>query len=184
MNFYMRTISRSNDCEKFFNSKTQLEYYIENDSHPNTINLAKLNNKSFGEKMQKIIINLLNLDPPENPGHDATKKNLKFEIKSSRYWIKLKDFKWQHIMEYHDYDYLILTGLDFHEIIIYILSKKDLIKLKENNKIKMQGGAEGQGLWFERKKIEKYLTKIDNKNEFYSSISISSIESSKSFNSF
>ena len=140
MNFYMRTIVRTNNYKKILDKKTQLEYYTENNSHEGTLNLVKLNNKTFGERMQKIITEMLNLDHPINSSHDAieTKSNLKFEIKSSRYWIKTKDFRWQHIMEYHNYDYLILSGLDFDEIVLYCISKENLIKMKENNIISQQ----------------------------------------------
>ena len=167
MNFYMRTITRTSNYKKLFNNKTQLDYYIENNSHEGTINLVKLNNKTFGERMQSIITEVLNLDPPLNTSHDARKNELKFEIKSSRYWVRTEDFKWQHIMEHHDYDYLILAGLDFDEIILYCISKNKLKELKEIGTIKQQGGAEGQGLWFCRKNLSDYLFKIDSKFEFY-----------------
>ena len=174
MNFYMRTVSRTANYKKILDRKTQLDYYTENNSHPGTINLVKLNNKTFGERMQKIIIEMLDLDPPTNSSHDAIKKNmnLKFEIKSSRYWVKTEDFKWQHIMEDHNYDYLILSGLHFDEISLYCISKQNLMKLKENNIISQQGGAEGQGLWFNRRNVLQHLFRVDSKYEFYDFLNI------------
>jgi hypothetical protein len=168
----MRTIARTTALQNILKTTTQLDYYKENLAHSATLKLVELNNKTFGERMQKIVIEFLNLDPSSSSGHDAQLKdlNLKFEIKSSRYWLSSFDFKWQHIMEYHDYDYLILTGLDFNEINMYVISKLEILDLKEKGIIKQQGGGEGQGLWFARKKVESYLHKVDNKMEFYNII--------------
>jgi hypothetical protein len=166
-------ISKTNAFKNMSISKSQLSYYAENDSHPNIIKLVELNNKTFGEKMQKMIMEYLKLDKSNNSGYDIHDKlnNLKFEVKSSRYWVATQDWKWQHIMENHDYDYLLLCGINFKSVDVYIISKKDFLNLKKIGVVKQQGGAEGQGLWANFKNIKTHLTSIENINDINSYVS-------------
>lgn len=168
MSFYIRNVKRTKTFNKLAKKVTQVDYYINNNASPDVIKLVEMNNKTFGETMQNVIKEILKLDKPINSSHDARiiNKGLKFEIKSSRYWTNKHDFVWQHIMENHTYDHLILLGLDFHEILVYTISKEKLLELKEQQIIKIQGGAEGQGLWFDRKSILNYLTVINNIYQF------------------
>ena len=77
---------------------------------------------------------------------------------------------WQHIMEDHDYDYLIFVGIHYDSLKIYIISKYHFMKLKTKGLVTQQGRAEGQGLWITRKKILPYLTEIKDINHFYNII--------------
>jgi hypothetical protein len=168
MSFYIRNIKRTKTFNTLIKRTTQLDYYTKHRADPDIIKFVEMNNKTFGESMQKLMCEILKLDPPINTSHDARiiKKGLKFEIKSSRYWMKKEDFVWQHIMENHNYDYLILLGLDFHEISVYMITKEKMINLKNEGIIKMQGGAEGQGLWFSRNSVKQYLNQISNIHQF------------------
>lgn len=144
--------------------KTQVDYYKENNSHSDIIKMVSLGNKSFGERLQRIIMEYFNLDKPSNTGHDIKQNSSgkKFEVKSSRFWVNNGDWKWQHIMENHDYDYLLLCGINFNSIDVFIISKKDFISLKNKKLVTQQGGAEGQGLWCNYSNIKEYLTPIKN----------------------
>jgi hypothetical protein len=124
--------------------------------------MVALGNKSFGERLQRIIMECLNLDKPINTGHDIRQNSTgkKFEVKSSRFWVSNGDWKWQHIMENHDYDYLLLCGVNFNTVDVFIISKSDFLNLKEKGLVTQQGGAEGQGLWCNYSNIKEYLTPI------------------------
>jgi hypothetical protein len=144
---------------------TLSDYYIENNAHNLIIPLIALNNRLFGCLMENIIKEYINADKSINSSYDYSYKSIKIEQKTSRYWRSIKDFKWQHIMLKHDYDMVILVGIDFNDIKIYAISKKIIFELYKNKKIKMQGNAEGQGLWFSRNSIKTYLTQIKNIND-------------------
>lgn len=148
--------------ESIENSKNQIDYYIENNAHPDIIKIVSLGNKLFGEKLQRIIMEYFNLDKPDDTGYDIQQKSsgIKFEVKSSRFWVSNNDWKWQHIMENHNYDYLLLCGVNFNTIDVFIISKSEFLSLKNKGLVTMQGGAEGQGLWCNYKKIKNYLTPI------------------------
>jgi hypothetical protein len=129
--------------------------------------MVALGNKSFGEKMQRIILEQFNLVKPTSTGHDVRQESSgkKFEVKSSRFWTSNGDWKWQHIMEEHDYDYLILVGINFNSVDVFIISKIDIISLKEKGLVTQQGGAEGQGLWCNYSKIKKFINPISSEEE-------------------
>lgn len=170
--FSITNIKNTKEFNKSKKKKSQKEYYEENDSPKEILKLVGMNPKAFGEKMQKIIIELLVLEKSNNSGYDAKINNVKFEIKSSRYWVNKKDFKWQHIMEKHIYDYLIFIGVNFNKFDVYIISKEDFLKLKniKNSRgryiVREQGGAENQGLWANRNDIVQYLQKINTIEDF------------------
>ena len=172
--FSINNIVKTKQYQSIEKKMNQEEFYRSNDSSEELIKLVKQSNKAFGEKLQSIIKEMLILDDSCDAGHDAQKlsMNLKFEIKSSRYGVKSKDFMWQHIMEEHDYDYLLLIGVDFDGLKVYIISKYLFMKLKTKGIATQQGRAEGQGLWATRKKLLPFLTEIQNKEHFYKFINI------------
>lgn len=72
----------------------------------------------------------------------------------------------------HDYHMLLLIGIDFNDIKIYAISKKNIINLFNDKKIKVQGKVtDGQGLWFSRTSIKLHLTKINNLSDLDTFIS-------------
>lgn len=166
MEFSIENVAKTVNFQKTNRSKSQLDYYLENNSAPETIVLVKLNNKTFGEKMQRILIELLNLEPPTSTGHDARLGDLKFEIKTSRYWVSLASWKWQHIMLDHEYDYLLLVGVDFNQLKIYIISKPKYCKALNDGLANVQGNANGQGTWANYKKIRSKLHRVQSKQDF------------------
>jgi len=176
--FSITNVIKTKSFRSFKQKMNQEEYYRSNGSCDNMLKLVKASNKSFGEKTQSIIKDLLDLDDSCDAGHDAQKlsMDLKFEIKSSRYGVSTGDFMWQHIMEEHDYQYLILVGIDFDCLKVYLISKYRFMKLKTKGIATQQGRAEGQGLWAKRKKLLPFLTEIENKEHFYKLINKSQYE--------
>jgi hypothetical protein len=169
----IETIKKTKSFETIKNTKTQVDYYIDNNADQDIIKIVRLGNKSFGEKLQRIVMEYFDLDKPKNTGHDITDNfsGKKFENKSSRFWVTNGDWRWQHIMEEHDYDYLLLCGLNFQGIDVFIISKSEFLSLKEKNIVTMQGGAEGQGLWCCYKDIKEYLTPVNTKEDIIKYIS-------------
>jgi hypothetical protein len=172
---YIDEIKKTTTFENIIKTKTQIDYYTENGASQDILKLVLLNNKSFGEKMQRIVGEIFELDKPTNTGHDGQikKNNIKFEIKSSRFWVTTKDWRWQHIMVDHSYTHLIFVGINFMGIDVYIITKDKFLELRETNIVTQQGNAEGQGLWCEYSKIKNYLTKISTINELNDYLNIS-----------
>jgi len=167
--FNINNISQTNQFKNIKDSINQEQFYRNNNAPEDILKIVKMSNKKFGEKMQCIIQELLGLEKSSHTGHDAQKKSLglKFEIKSSRFGVRSKDWMWQHIMEQHDYDYLILVGVDFDGLKVFLISKKEFMKLRWEGLTKIQGGGEGQGIWCKCKKIKKHLHEITSKDDFY-----------------
>jgi len=167
--FSINNIVKTKQYQSIKQKMNQVEFYRSKGSSEELIKLVKQSNKAFGEKLQSIVKEMLDLDDSEDAGHDAQKLSmgLKFEIKSSRYGVTSKDFMWQHIMEEHDYDYLILVGVDFDKLKMYLISKYHFMKLKTRGIATQQGKAEGQGLWVTRKKILPHLTELKGTDHFY-----------------
>ena len=169
MSFSIANIIKTKSFSKIRQVISQEGLYKKNGACENILQLVRLSNKAFGEKLQSIVKDLLELDNSCDAGHDAQKisMNCKFEIKSSRYAVSTRDFMWQHIMEEHDYDYLILVGVDYNCLKMYLISKYYFMKLKTKGLVTQQGRAEGQGLWAQRKNILPYLQEIKSKEHFY-----------------
>lgn len=148
------------------NKINQLDFYIKNKSHDNILKIVSLNNKSFGERMQRIVSEVLGLEKATNTGHDAIKFNKRIEIKSSRFWVDTKDWCFQHIMADHKYDYLLCVGIAFDNIELYIIDKEDFLHLKDDGIVKVQGGGEGQGMWFQFRDLKDYLHRIESIEDF------------------
>lgn len=169
----IENINKTKAFESIINAKNQVDYYKERNAHSDIIKIVELGNKSFGEKMQRIILEELNLDKPTSTGHDVQQisSGKKFEVKSSRFWATNGDWKWQHIMEDHNYDYLLFVGINFQSVDVFIITKENLLSLKSKALVTQQGGAEGQGLWCNYSKIKQYLTSISNEEELNDFIS-------------
>lgn len=144
----------------------QESFYEQNNSHPKIMELIELGSKSFGESMQRIVAELLGMEKAKSTGHDAQKNGKLIEIKSSRYWVDTKDWCFQHIMEDHKYDYLLCVGIAFDNIELYIIDKEELFELKHDGLVRLQGGGEGQGMWFQFKDMKDYLHRIESVEDF------------------
>jgi hypothetical protein len=146
-------------------TKTQLDYYIENNSPIEILDFVKLSNKAFGSEIEKLTKEIFQLKKSKHSSYDLSFKKYKFEVKGSRKWGG-KTFKWQHIMEEHHYHFIILCGIDYQELKFWIISKTKFLELKNENIVSQQGGGEGQGLWCDFEKIKEHLIPLKNKNDF------------------
>ena len=71
--------------------------------------------------------------------HDHVMEDFKIEQKSARYAID-GTFNFQHIVPSHDWDFLLLSLLDFDGIRFFIASKKEVKSMIERKVIVRQGG--------------------------------------------
>lgn len=144
---------------------SQLQYYKNNNSIPEVLELIKYNSKTLGSICEKTTIKHFNLIKSNIYDYDAIYDNIKFEIKSSRYWVSVNDWKWQHIMRELQYDYVIFVGIDYTSLRFFIIKKLMLLDLyyQDLDIVKQQGNGEGQGLWTNYKKIRIFCKEIFTK---------------------
>lgn len=141
-------------------------FYQRNGSPANIVDLVGLSNKRFGTDMETLVCRMTNCekvpDKKGNTGWDSVHpaSNSFLEIKSSRYWQGTKDFKWQHVLADHEWSHLILAAVDFHAVKLFMLTKDEFMDLMEKGIVTQQGGAGGQGCWFEYKKSRPFLHEI------------------------
>jgi hypothetical protein len=153
--------------------ETMYEFYERHHADPEVLKLVSLENKQFGTMIENMIKELFHLQKATKTSYDSSicngNKKLRIEIKSSRYWRSSNKifFKWQHIMREHDYDVLLFIGLDFHGMKVYAIAKKDLMSLSDQNIVRQQGGAEGQGMWATSEEISPYLTPISSTHDWF-----------------
>ena len=159
--------------------KTQLEFYMKNNASKEIIPYVILPGKTFGEKyMESIAKEYFNLNNRNKSSHDHIKQGKSIEQKSARYHANGDDWKWQHIEMKHEWDYLLVTGLDFKEIVFYIASRQIIENLIIKKVITGQGkiidgvAQPQQAYWFSRSDFSKkklsftdYFTKILNEND-------------------
>lgn len=159
--------------------KSQLDYYLENNVSKEILPYVTLQGKTFGEKyMEQIAKEYFNLEDRTSSTHDHIKLTKRIEQKSARYHANGGDWKWQHIEMTHEWDYLLLCGLDFREIKFYISSRKIVEKLIDEYIIVGQGKKKDgiaqpqQAYWFSRSDFVKknknfldYFVEIKNERE-------------------
>ena len=138
MCFTLEDFVNTNSFKTIDSKISQLDFYLNHNSKDDILKLVSLNNKAFGEIMQRIISESLNMTKATNTGHDAIKNKKLIEIKSSRYWTKTKDWCFQHIMEDHKYDYLLCVGIAFDNIEMYIIDKEDFLDLKQDGIVRIR----------------------------------------------
>ena len=166
------------DHNNFQPPKTQLDFYIENNSSIEILKYVPIQGKTFGEKyMENLAKIFFKLDPRTDTSHDHKKNNKTIEQKSARYHANGNDWKWQHIEMNHQWDYLLLAGLDFQKIRFFIASRQIVKNLIEKKIITGQGkkkdglASAQQGYWFSRSdfkgdcKFIDYFTEINSEND-------------------
>ena len=162
---------------KFKKPKSQLDFYIENNASKELLPYVQLPGKSFGAVAEKWAQEYFNLDSRTASGHDHMKCGKTLEQKSARHHNNGSCWKWQHIEMKHNWDALLLCGLDFEKIKFYIASRvvvKDLIHkdiitgqgAKDSNGI----AAAQQGFWysinpFKENNLKEYFTEISNEGD-------------------
>jgi len=173
-------LSQLNSYSEYSLSRSQMEYYTQNNASPEIIRYVPLQGKTFGEKcMEPIAKEYFILESRSDSGHDHVKNGKTLEQKSARWHGNGDDWKWQHIEMAHSWDYLFLCGLDFNEIKYYVASRQIVEDLIKNGIITGQGKKNNEGVaqpqqayWFSRSVFRKknknftdYFTPINNEEE-------------------
>ena len=117
-------------------------------------------------------------DAGKNTGHDhnislATKK-IYIEQKSSGHWGE-SDYKWQHVEEKHNWDILLLCGIDYDDIKFWVMNRAVFNKLIEEKKITNQGistGESSEGRWFNYSDVADSLIEIKTNEELLQYVSM------------
>ena len=141
---------------------SQYDLYEQKQSHKYIKDIVMMNNKKFGHFCEDLVRIKFNLQKSNCLSYDAMFSDIPIEIKSSRYWVGLKTWKWQHIMLEHNYKYILLVGIDYNRLRYFIISKEKYKNLYNAKIIKQQGNAEGQGTWCSFFIIKSHVTEISN----------------------
>lgn len=103
----------------------------------------------------------------KNTGFDHTftvgDKVITVEQKSSGHWGD-DDYKWQHVEPGHNWNMLLLCGIDYQDIKFWAMNRKTFDKLVSENKITNQGNKaknSSEGYWFSYSVVKEHLTPIE-----------------------
>ena len=126
---------------------TQEAYYRQNGAPEEILKYVRLAGKTFGEgPMEKIAKEYFNLNKKLNSEHDHVKLGKKIEQKSCRYGCRGDVWKPEHIEMKHEWDYLLLCGLDFTAIRFFIATRQIIESLIERQIITGQGKKNKDGI--------------------------------------
>jgi hypothetical protein len=106
--------------------------------------------------------NFRSLELRAGTGHDHSYQDYKIEQKSSGHWGE-NDFKWQHVEENHDWDILLLCGIDYHDIKFWTMNRTMFRKMLQEGKITNQGkktGESSEGVWFNYSDVAEFLIEV------------------------
>ena len=153
-------------------SRTQEEYYRENGSPESILQYVRLPGKTFGEKWcESLCKEHFNMDRRSDSSHDHTKLGKTIEQKSARYGGNGAEWKWQHIEMSHNWDYLLLTGLEFNGFRFYIASRDKVEELIGEGVITGQGKQDENGVaqpqqayWFV---VSNFIKKGKNFTDYF-----------------
>lgn len=84
------------------------------------------------------------------------------EQKTSGHWSE-NDYRWQHVELGHKWDFLLLCGIDFHEVKFWGMTREMVKHLIAENKITNQGNKKkdsSEGVWFNYMDVRDYLVEI------------------------
>jgi hypothetical protein len=84
------------------------------------------------------------------------------EQKSSGHWGDA-DYKWQHLEEKHNWNMLLLCGIDYDQVRFWAMDRATFRRLIEANVITNQGNKAGnssEGRWFNYMDVKDSLTEI------------------------
>lgn len=103
----------------------------------------------------------------EETGYDhilekADGKRIYIEQKSSGHWDK-DDFKWQHVVVNHKWEWLLLSGITYTHIRFWVMDRATFVKLIEEKKITNQGNKavdSTQGKWFSYSAVKDSLREV------------------------
>lgn len=151
---------------------TQLQRYIHKGS-PECIKrfIAIGGGSKMGTTLEKFArFTFPKLQSRSNTGHDhifAGIKPYKVEQKSSGHWGE-EDYKWQHVEAKHDWDILLLCGIDYHCIKFWIMNRKIFQTMIDEGRITNQGNKNqesSQGVWFNYSDVKDVLVEVRTQEE-------------------
>ena len=157
--------------------QTQLQRYQLNQSPDEILNIISFGG---GPKMGSYMENFARYNFPSlklrsSSGHDHSYKDYKIEQKSSGHWGE-DNFKWQHVEEKHDWDMLLLCGIDYHRIKFWTMSRGVFRRMVEEGKITNQGkksGESSEGVWFNYLDVKDVLVEVLTDSELREAIEAS-----------
>ncbi len=94
-------------------------------------------------------------------------KNIFVEQKSSGHWSD-DDYKWQHVETKHNWDMLLLCGIDYDRVMFWGMDRKTFNRLVNEKKITNQGnktGESSEGRWFYYSDVKESLTEIQTEEQ-------------------
>ena len=147
------------------NSKmTQLERY---ESKKSPEEITKIISFGGGPKMGCYMENFARFNFPclevrKGTGHDHCFKQYKIEQKSSGHWGE-HDYKWQHVEEKHDWDILLLCGIDYQTIQFWTMNRRIFRQMLKEGNITNQGkksGESSEGVWFNYSDVKDFLMEV------------------------
>lgn len=144
------------------------EFYKSNNADPFIIKILELykelnNPKKWGVFLENVAEKVLGLSPSTNSEHDKTYNGKEIEIKSSTLNKRLH-YQYNSVRITYKYDYLLLQNIGFNEIKYYIISKEELIKIKDIWK-GQKTLSKGLITMINFLSIEKYVTEIKTKED-------------------
>jgi len=137
---------------------TQPKYYRLNNATPQVQKLVEMTSKTFGTESERIIAEIFKLGARTSTQNDGTMNGKKIEIKCARYWEGKDDCKWQHLEEFHDFDYALFVLLDFTGWKVWCIKKSLLMGDMRTKNIVVRQGEEGHITM--KSKILPYMTPI------------------------
>ena len=125
-------VENQKSYQEYLDKDSMIDRYRKNNALPFVMNLVIADSKRYGNEMEKLTRSFLNLKNKTEESHDARcitseGRELKIEIKSSRFWGNKNEYKWQHIMKGHKYDILIFTGMDYEKINVFCITKEEFM---------------------------------------------------------
>jgi hypothetical protein len=143
---------------------TQLQRYESHHSPQEILNIISVGG---GPKMGCYMENFARFNFPclelrTSSGHDHCYQDYKIEQKSSGHWGE-QDYKWQHVEEKHDWDILLLCGIDYEMIQFWTMSRRIFRFLLSEGKITNQGkksGESSEGVWFSYSDVKDFLIEV------------------------
>jgi|688.fasta_scaffold396543_2 hypothetical protein len=160
--------SKLNSFNSLKEKETQIKYYKKMNSTSEVLQLVELESKAFGSISENIIKEIFNLNRRISTQNDASFEDIKFEIKSARYWGCKDECVWQHLEPEHDYQYVLFCLLDFDKFKVWIISKKILMGELRIKKIVTHQGK--QGWWVKKSNIINYIKPVFNFDDIYNYI--------------
>jgi len=153
---------------------TQLERYQNMRSPQEIVTIIAFGGgPKMGSYMEQFArFNFPSLDTRTDSGHDHSFQGYKIEQKSSGHWGE-SDYKWQHVEEKHDWDMLLLCGIDYHVIKFWTMSRAMFRKMVEEGKITNQGkksGESSEGVWFNYSDVQEALIEVQTDDELKKAI--------------